>query len=400
MSRRVQDVPGASPAEPARGATTRRDVLRLAALGALGLWGRPLTALAAVPGPLRTEPDENGLLLPEGFRSRVVARSGEKPVAGAAYEWHRAPDGGAVFPARDGGWIYVSNCEVSGAQGGAGALRFARDGRIVDAYPVLTGTTLNCAGGPTPWGTWLSCEEYGGGRVWECDPTGARPAVVRPALGVFIHEAVCVDPRGGRLYLTEDVVDGCWYRYTPARRRANGRLDLDDGMLEAAVVADDGRVRWTRVPDPLAESTPTRRQVEATRFNGGEGTWCMRGSVYFTTKGDHRVWRYDLARERLVVLYDRATSTTPVLSGVDNVVGAPNGDLLVAEDAGDMQIVAVAPDGRAAPIVQVLGHSRSEVTGPAFDPSGTRLYFSSQRGAEGVNARGVTYEITGPFARR
>lgn len=384
---------------PARAGLTRRDVLRLAAVGALGLWGRPLAALEAVPPPLRTEPDENGLLLPEGFRSRVVARSGEKPVADASYAWHPAPDGGAVFPARDGGWIYVSNSEVAGRLGGAGALRFARDGRLVDAYPILSGTTLNCAGGPTPWGTWLSCEEHGGGRVWECDPTGARPAVVRPALGVFVHEAVCVDPRGGRLYLTEDTPDGCWYRYTPRRSRTRGPLDLDDGVLEAAVVAADGGVTWTPVPDPLATTRATRHQVDATRFNGGEGTWCMRGCVYFTTKGDNRVWEYALDSQRLRVLYERATSPTPVLSGVDNATGAPNGDLLVAEDAGDMQLVAVAPDGRAAPLVQVLGHSRSEIAGPAFDPSGTRLYFSSQRGAEGTGARGVTYEVSGPFAR-
>lgn len=383
-----------------RQAATRRDVLRLAALGALGLFGRPLAALASTPPPLRSEPDENGLLLPDGFRSRIVARSGEKPVAGSDYAWHPAPDGGAAFPARDRGWIYVSNSEITAGEGGAGALRFDRRGRLVDAYRILSGTTLNCAGGPTPWGTWLSCEEFGGGRVWECDPTGARPAVARPALGVFVHEAACVDPRGGHVYLTEDVPDGCWYRYTPKRRLANGRPDLDDGVLEAAVVAEDGVVRWTRVPDPLAHSTPARRQVDATRFDGGEGAWCMGGRVYFTTKGDHRVWRYDPATQRLSILYDRATSPTPVLSGVDNATGAPNGDLLVAEDNGDMQIVAVAPDGRAAPIVQVLGHSRSEVTGPAFDPSGTRLYFSSQRGAEGVNARGVTYEVTGPFARR
>lgn len=382
------------------GGTTRRDVLRLAAFGALAAFGRPLVALASTPPPLRTEPDENGLLLPAGFRSRIVARSGETPVAGAEYVWHPAPDGGAVFPAGGGGWIYVSNSEVAGRGGGAGALRFARDGRLVDAYRILGGTTLNCAGGPTPWGTWLSCEEHGGGRVWECDPTGERAAVVRPALGTFVHEAVCVEPREGRLYLTEDTPDGAWYRYTPSRRPSRGRLDLDDGVLEAALVESDGRVRWLRVPDPSAERVPTRRQVEATRFDGGEGTWCMHGCVYFTTKGDDRVWKYEVATQRLGILYERATSPTPVLSGVDNATGMPDGSLLVAEDAGDMQLVAVAPDGRAAPLVQVLGHPRSEVAGPAFDPSGTRLYFSSQRGAEGVSSRGVTYEVTGPFARR
>jgi secreted PhoX family phosphatase len=69
------------------------------------------------------------------------------------------------------------------------------------------------------------------------------------------------------------------------------------------------------------------------------------------------------------------------------------GDVLVAEDGGDMQVVAILPDGTLKPLLQVTGHSGSEITGPAFDPSGTRLYFSSQRGPSG----GVTYEVTGPF---
>jgi secreted PhoX family phosphatase len=345
-------------------------------------------------------PDENGLRLLPGFRSRIVARSGEPPTAGGRHAWHPAPDGGAVFAADDGGWIYVSNAEVNGGRGGVGALRFDRRGAVVDAYPILAGTTLNCAGGPTPWGTWLSGEEYPGGRVWECDPHGRRVAVPRPALGVFVHEAVAVDPERGQLYLTEDVPDGCWYRYTAARRDRRGRPDLDDGVLEAAQVAADGTVRWLGVPDPLATATATRLQVQdATRFRGGEGTWCANGHVYFTTKHDDRVWAYELARNRLRILYERSTSPTPVLSGVDNVTVAPDGRVLVAEDSGEMQVVAVAPDGTATPLVQVVGHARSEVAGVAFDPSGTRLYFSSQRGADGDSRHGITYEVQGPFAR-
>src|SRR5690606_16505945 len=78
--------------------------------------------------------------------------------------------------------------------GGAGAIRFAADGSIVDAYGILDGTLSNCAGGLTPWGTWLSCEEwedtegYAAGRVWECDPFGVEDAVARPALGICKHE--------------------------------------------------------------------------------------------------------------------------------------------------------------------------------------------------------------------
>ena len=331
-------------------------------------------------------------MLPAGFRSRVVANS-TVPVGRSNYAWHRAPDGGACFTTPDGGWIYASNSEVSGSRGGCGALRFSSDGSAVDAYPILSGTSLNCAGGPTPWGTWLSCEEHEGGLVWECDPAGERTAVAHPAMGTFAHEAVAVDPRGRQLYLTEDMGDGRFYRYTPS-----SYPDLSAGRLEVLVSpADRGPVTWAAVPDPSAASTPTRRQVpESNSFDGGEGVWHDAGFVYFTTKGDSRVWIYDIGRSSLDVLYDAALLESPPLTGVDNIVVSPSGDVIVAEDGGDMDLVLITPDRTVARLVKVTGQDRSEICGPAFDPSGSRLYFSSQRGPA-PSGPGVTYEVSGPF---
>ncbi len=334
--------------------------------------------------------------LPRAAKLRVVARS-SKPVASASdYLWHGAPDGGACFPAADGGWIYVSNSELptdtAHSMGGAGALRFDASGKVMDAYPILENTRLNCAGGKSLWGTWLSCEEYGeSGLVYECDPEGKRPAVARPAMGAFCHEAVAMDPKTGRAYLTEDQPNGCLYRFTPAKAG-----DLSEGLLELAV-ARGMHLEWKKVPDPGASRRPLRHQVpEAARFSGGEGIVYSEGAIYFTTKHDNRVWRLDLADDHLSVVYDASLSEAPVLSGVDNIEVAPGGELLVAEDGGDMQIVALTGDCLPLSLITLHEQDESEITGPAFSPDGRRLYFSSQRGFSGRSEDGLTYELLLP----
>jgi hypothetical protein len=149
------------------------------------------------------------------------------------------------------------------------------------------------------------------------------------------------------------------------------------------------------VPSPSEWTTPTRQQVpESTAFDGGEGIWFDSGVVYFTTKGDDVVRGYHVADARMEVVYDAGILADPPLTGVDNVTVAPSGDLYVCEDGTDMQLVLITPDRVVAPFLQVLGQDDSEVAGVVFDPTGTRLYFSSQRGLGGA---GATYEVTGPF---
>jgi secreted PhoX family phosphatase len=377
----------------------RRDFVRLgAALTAVAAhsvvtppaWARRLHRAGPSPYGDLEPANEIGLMLPKSFRAREVARSGQS-VGSTSYRWPIFPDGGATYAVPDG-WIYVSNSELPTA-GGVSAIRFDGRGDIADAYSICTGTSTNCAGGATPWQTWLTCEEVDDGHVWECDPTGRRPAERRPALGTFKHEAVAVDTSDGRLYLTEDVGDGRLYRFTPRRWG-----DLSEGLLEVAIVSNKGRVSWEEVPEPnpdvAAGALETRYQVpESTRFIGGEGIAYAQGHVYVSTKGDDTIWDYDARGKTIRARYRSSADPARQLSGVDNVAVSRAGDLIVAEDGGDMELVLLTPEGFAAPLVRAVGQLGSELAGPAFDPSGTRLYFSSQRAGQG----GITYEISGPF---
>jgi uncharacterized protein len=394
-------------------------------------------------------PDANGVMLPDGFSSRIVARSGLPPVPGAA-PWHGAPDGGATFAAPDGGWVYVSNSELAltpdgNLAGGASALRFDALGNVTQSYPILKNTGGNCAGGPTPWGTWLSCEEYEflpvdvrnsnirpAGLVWECDPftpwVEGQQGVSYPSLGRFAHEAVCVDPVNKMLYLTEDADGGRVYRFEcdPSDWPAGAaRPQLITGRLKVLQVAGlpsdvDPSAEPYASRVNLLQPTPAlwldargreygqlltratlrtfRQTPPGSEFPKAEGTWYHNGIVFFATSRNSRIWAYDTRLNTLQVIYngDLTRPEQYTINQPDNITVTPFGEVLASEDGGNLEIGVVRSDGTSQVVMRLMGHGGSEITGPALSPDGSRLYFSSQRGTTSQSEDGVTFELMLP----
>jgi secreted PhoX family phosphatase len=373
-----------------------------------------------------------------------------------------------TFRARRGGVAIVQNHEQSsdapplaavadadhtydpGATGGTSTLHLTWDDEVVDEYVSLAGTWSNCAGGRTPWGTWLTCEETeqrAGGRytkdhgwVFEVDPEDPdanRHPTPLTGLGRFAHEAAAVDPERGHVYLTEDASApvGLLYRFTPARTpRRYGDL-RGRGVLEALRVrgVDDLstydrvgtrlRATWVRVPDPSAAEVPTRKQFdykdygtgEVVRGPGGavtrskklEGLWWGDDEVHIvcsyahgdadwsTGNHDGQVWAYDPRSQtlRLEVRFAPATDPSTQFDGPDNITVSPYGGLFLAEDgSGDQHLLSVDERGRTSFFAR-NALSGSEFTGVVFSPDARTLYAN-------IQDEGLTFAITGPFGRR
>lgn len=374
-------------------------------------------------------PDENGVSVREGFRCRLIAQSNQL-VANTGHTWHNAPDGGAVIPKiGGGGYYYVSNSEarVKG-EGGVSSIEFNQQGELVDAYPILTGTFWNCAGGVSPEGYWLSCEENENGWVWKTDPSGKEQAVRLDSLGQFFHEAAAVDPSTGIVYMTEDSKNGLFYRWVPdvKGQYTNGKLQaayfwdrypLQDGEPSSA---PRGKAEWLDVPDPQRTGPlPTRVQkynragknafVEPTIFRGGEGAVFdpAQNKLFFSTKWDNRIWAYDVRCENIELYWQGRNPDDP--NQVDNLALSPSKHVVIAEDNGANPFLRLSVyNGYKTFDVVRVHHQGSELTGPNFaHVNGQyRLYFSSQRGPKQAGMsddsylkghNGMTFEVSGPF---
>jgi len=419
-------------------------------------------------GPLVNDP-ERLLALPEGFSYKVISRAGERMNDGFFVPHEH--DGMAAFPGPDGSTLLVRNHEMNwgtqarqgpfgtnnqllerlgpaqvydiGARGrpalgGTTTLLYdTREQRLVGHRLSLAGTLVNCAGGPTPWGSWISCEEtaqrVGSGRIEDHGYNFEVPAtwdggVVTPvplkAMGRFQHEAVAVHPASGIVYQTEDRWDGLIYRFIPDRPgelAAGGRLQalrvLDEASLDTRNWTEQAvrpgtplAVGWIDMSDPESLGDDLRFRgfaAGAARFARGEGMWWANQAVYFacTNGGVARkgqIWRYvpspyegterESEEPGTVDLFIEPNEGT-LVENADNLTAAPWGDLIVCEDGNGVDyLLGITPAGETYKFGLNQG-GQGEFAGSCFSPDGTTLFVNMQ-------GKGLTVAITGPWGRR
>jgi secreted PhoX family phosphatase len=421
-----------------------------AALAAAGCAARGAGGLAGavLPGdgygaPL---PDPAGLMdLPQGFSYRVISSLGDAMTDGGTVP--DAADGMGCFDIGNGELALVRNHELMPDKDGGGAVGAAYDTRARSLIPLpggtttvvldartlavkrqfrsLSGTIRNCAGGITPWGSWLTCEENvmradgrinkDHGYVFEVPATATGPVDPVPltAMGRFNHEAACVDPETGIVYQTEDRENGLLYRFVPrfpGRLAEGGTLQALalDGMADSrnwdSVALHTGRPvagRWITLDNPEAPEDDLRIRgaaAGATLFARGEGIWMGAGEFYFTcTSGgaarQGQVFRLkpSLHGADALDLFYESPAMAEFAFG-DNLTIAPDGELIVCEDQYQSEhtnhLRGLTRDGRAYEFAKV--RVDSETAGACFSPDGRVLFVN-------VYSPAKTLAITGPW---
>ncbi len=338
------------------------------------------------------------------------------------------------------------------AQAGCTTLQFDTErGEFLKSWLSLAGTSRNCAGGITPWGTWLSCEETVLGEnavdhyknnvqrnferehgwIFEVDPTGTKSPVPLLEMGRFVHEAVAIDQSTGIVYETEDRPTAGFYRFVPKQpghlaaggqleiAEAVGRPDLRGGVSPGATFD----IRWHAVPEPTRAHSPAQgrpdelgvftqgKAMGGTTFARLEGCWFGNGKVYFdATSGGQaeagQIWQFDPSREKLTLLFE--SPAKEVLNMPDNLCVNPKGGLMLCEDNDygaeelPQRMFSLSQDGRLTLFAQnnlrlngerngFTGDFRNkEWAGATFSPDGRWLFVNLQ-------TPGITLAITGPW---
>lgn len=423
-------------------------------------------------GPLVKDP--NGLFdLPEGFSYQVISQSGETMDDGLFVPQN--PDGMGCFPLEGSRVALVRNHELRSNRANhrnwgpagyhqerAGLLDMTRvydtdpaDGRAlpggtttiiydlatrrtVSQRLTLLGTSTNCAGGVTPWGSWLTCEESEDspgsepvtkphGFVFEVPAIASGPVEPVPlkAMGRFEHEAVCVDPRTGIVYQTEDKGDSLFYRFiptTPGKLAEGGKLQAmalkgkprGDTRNHESVewkVGDWREVEWIDLEDVEAPNNDLRvrgHAAGAALIARGEGIFFGDGELYMTaTSGGvlkkGQVLRYVPSPDegkraerrrpgRLQLFLE--TDDLKTFNMGDNLVVAPWGHLIVCEDnySTDLKnhLKGVTPDGKTYTIGRNVFAHNGELAGCCFSPDGEVLFMN-------IYYPGITLAIRGPW---
>jgi secreted PhoX family phosphatase len=321
------------------------------------------------------------------------------------------------------------------AGGGTTTLTFdSVNATWLESVPSLAGTRTNCAGGPTPWDTWLSCEEtthingdgLRHGYVFEVPSDGSHSnAEPLRAMGRFTHEAVCVDPRTGIIYETEDTGDSALYRFLPTVQgnlAAGGRLQamkVDQG--DRHETRRDGtnteyKVSWVDIdnPDPSNDEPSTRAQAQAkgaALFRRGEGAWWGNDRAYFVSTsggpaGAGQIFEYDPVRETMVVIF--ASPGNTVLNAPDNITVSPRGGLLLCEDGSrfGQQLHGLTTEGEIFTFAQNNVDLRGGTAGKSVGASDYRgmewcgATFGGRRNDwlfVNIQTPGITFAITGPW---
>lgn len=451
---------------------SRRHFLRTAAAVTIGFGAlRTLDALAFTPapgvgyGPLQA--DVKGILdLPQGFSYRVISRAGKVMNDGLIVPG--AFDGMAAFPGTNGRTILVRNHElepknlaagIPGPFGKNGELQSRLDatriynsgpngtaqpggtstlvyntqtGALESQFLSLAGTQRNCAGGPTPWNSWISCEETHSAANGESgkahgynfevparENVGLAAPVPLTAMGRFRHEAVAVEPQSGAVFQTEDRDDGLITRFLPLVKgdlARGGQLqalkiknqpgfDTRNWSAQKWAVGQSLEVEWLDLSDVDSETDDLRLRgfaAGAARFARGEGMWFGAGggqsAIYFacTTGGAKRkgqIWKLDPMKNVLTLWLE--PNNGHIIENADNLTVAPWGDVYLSEDLASKSeepfnwLLGVTPRGEVFRFARnVL--NQSELAGVTFSPDGSTLFVN-------IYQPGLTLAIEGPW---